>query len=337
MRPASLMPAALALLWLLFGADVQATPIVAHGPTTFTISSYGWMQDEKVPPGLLLGQKTEADRTSESDWVTQKVVIGPSGTSVAEANAIIRNDGRLFGVAAESPDNFPQPLSTFIGGGAQVQVRNTFRKDSDAHELSYVFSSIRFQLGWEKEFGLECPPADERCQQAVLFSQVDVYNGIDSQPVWSRVNRVEIYSYGGPNNNPGYAWNVPEEYPDFQFWGTVGQTGVDRYTIDPQFIDVDLSAIDDEALFTVQHTLIAYTFDRASHLAPGRTTKVFAFDPLNGLGGAELRYSGLTPWEELNGTVPLPATWTLILPALAALGFGRRTWRQGSCPATGGT
>jgi hypothetical protein len=323
MRLASWWPAALTV-WLCVGHDAHATPIVAHGPTTFTISSYGWTQGETIPPGILLGYKTEADRTPGSDWVEQKVVIGPSGSSVAEANAIIRNDGRLFGAAAESPDNYPTPLSAFIGGGAQVQVRNTFRKDSDAYDLSYVFSSIKFQLGWEKEFGLECPPRDEKCQQAVLVSQVDLYNGIDSQPVWSRFNRVEIYSYGGPNNNPGYAWSVPEEYRDFQFWGTVGQTGVDRYTIDPQFIDVDLSAIDVDSLFTVQHTLTVYTFDRASHLAPGRTTKVFAFDPLTGMGGAELRYGGLTPWEELAGSVPSPATGWLILPALALLRLVRR-------------
>ena len=334
MRPAPWLPAALAM-FLLIAREACAMPVVVHGPTTFTIASYGWTQDETLPPGILLGQKTEADRKPDSDWVEQKVVIGPSGGSVAEANAIIRNDGRQFGVAAESPDNFPTPQSAFIGGGAQVQVRNTFRKDSDAYDLSYVFSSIKFQLGWEKEFGLECPPGDDRCQQAVLFSQVDVYNGIDSQPVWSKINRVEVYSFGGPSNNPGYSWTCTSDC-DFQFVGTVGQTGIDMYTIDPQFIDVDLSAIDEEALFTVQHTLTVYTFDRASHLAPGRTTKVFAFDPLTGAGGTELRYGGLTPWEELAGSVPLPATWLLVLPALAGLRL-RPSWRSGSGSRTRGT
>lgn len=318
MRSAPWIPAVLALS-LLAGHDTHATPIVTHGPTAFTLTSYGWTQDG---PGGLLGQKTEADRKPDSDWVEQKVVIGPSNGSVAELNAIIRNDGRMFGASAESPDNFPTRLSAFIGGGAQVQVRNTFRKDSDAYDLSYVFSSIKFQLGWEKEFGLECPPGDDRCQQAVLFSQVDVYNGIDSQPVWTKINWVEVFSDGGPSNNPGYNVRFSDD-TDFQFWGTVGQTGIDMYTLDPQFIDVDLSAIDAESLFTVQHTLTVYTYDRASHLAPGRTTKVFAFDPLTGGGGAELRYGGLTPWEELAGSVPSPATWMLVLPALAVLRLRR--------------
>jgi len=108
-------------------AAAAAAPIT-HGPTVFTISSYGWTQNHQFPPGILLGQKTEAGRTTTSDYVEQKVVLGPSARGVAEANAIIRNDGRIFGAAAATPLNFPQPLSAFIGGGAQVQVRNSFRK-----------------------------------------------------------------------------------------------------------------------------------------------------------------------------------------------------------------
>jgi len=119
------------------------------------------------------------------------------------------------------------------------------------------------QLGWEKEFGLECPVGDDECQRAVFFSQVDIFNGIDSQPVWTTINQIEAFSFGGPRDNPGYRARINST---FQFSGTVGQTGIDLNTPIPNFIDLDLSDIAAGRLFTVQHTLIVYAFDRALHL-----------------------------------------------------------------------
>lgn len=315
-----------ALLLSLLAAATLARAAIIPGPATIDLYTFGVLNDLST---IQLDHKTQADAAGK-DYVEISSKVGdyaPGVNATASGGSFLI--GTPFAASATAPRNFPSVTSPYIGGVTQVKVFRSFRKDSEQSAARFIFTDMQFELAWESEFGAKCPPNDDRCQQAYIQHEVKVWNATGDTPVNSSINGLLFHSVGNSTTSPGYAAQLIGDTKGISLTGTITRTGVDVSLppFVPFVIEVDLSGIGQDELFTLEYELEVVAMDFGSHIGPGRRVFASAWDPLaleNG-NGTQLQFSGLTPWEELTRTaVPLPPTLALLTLGLACAVASRR-------------
>lgn len=323
-RLASAARATLLLSFLATATMVRAA--IIPGPPTIDLYTFGVLSDLSQ---IQLDHKTQADAGGR-EYVDISSRVGDFSPGVsASASGGSFLIGTPFAASATAPRNFPSVTSPYIGGVSEVTVFRSFRKDADQPTARFVFTDLQFALGWEPEFRVKCPPNDERCQQANILHEVKVWNATGDTPVNSSREGLIVYSVGDSTRNPGYVVQAIGPPRAIALTGTITRTGanVSLPPFVPYVIEVDLSGIGQGELFTLEYTLEVTALDFGSHIGPGRQVFASAWDPLalESGNGAQLQFSGLTPWENLAGTaVPLPSSLALLMLGLAGAVASRR-------------
>jgi hypothetical protein len=284
--------------------------------------------------GVLLASATEADAVGGGVVLTRTIGHNSDG-SESFVQAGVANDGDLFSIAADTPNNFRLASYDYIGSGAEVLVYQSYRKDSADAKLTYTYTFANLFAFVNPEFGPLCPLGDPFCLRAEMISRASVVTDpVSSAEVWSRLDSALVTTNAG-----GFFISaVVGDWPwalDTSLGGGLLGNGLDL----PESVtrEVDLSAISLGEEFTVQYQLYGYAYDRGSHLGLERGASVFARDPLAGDTGVTFDIQGLTPTNNpiLPAPVPVPAgAWLFGAGAIALLGVARR--RRATAPACQG-
>lgn len=328
----ALMAAATALL---MAQAAHAAPI-GNPFATIGITSL----DEALniaPPGIF--RTTDADGLPLAAAVNQPA--GPSRT-LGSAFGTVYNNGATFWLSGFTPSYSgagPRDPGTPVGATGTLDIYQSYRRDSAASTMSFVYSAARLDLYRDVEVGTTC----DNCILAQVGWSAEVYlNDASFTPLWSQSqnarlvddNGVLTFSQPDPTNSGTGLVNPPWEWRCARCGGTSLGTG-SAILQAPYRGLVDLSAIPfdpnlpagSQPEFTVHYTMTLQIYDQ------GRWGNASAFtrDPLDPENtGVGFEVSGLTPTDNPAGVVPEPGTWALMLAGVASLGWRlRRRLRRG--------
>ncbi len=322
------MPFAFAVLFGGLSAEAEAAKI---GNPSYDMSIWGILPGAQTHPLNEAGGYTALGYATEKNAVNGQIALrGVVGTQSfggeSTVHAGVLNGGDTFYIMADTPNNYRKSFD-YIGSAAQVNIYQSYSKDSEDAKLTYTYSFAYLHAYVNPEFGPGCPLGDKFCMTAGMFSDVRVYDAANLLVDTHTDNAMINVAGSGPeffraDTLGDWPWAI-DNNPDFPP-GTIATTVDIPHAVTRE---VDLSGIDLGEEFTVIYQLYGYAFDRGSDLGLNRGTFVSARDPLAGNTGVSFDITGLTPTNNpyIPSSIPLPAAfWLFASGMLALLSVGRR-------------
>jgi hypothetical protein len=282
-------------------------------------------------------------RDAGDEIMVAGVALGRSARgNEASLAGLIYNDGTPFRSSGGTPlyTTLPRQPGSPVGGTVQIDIYQSFRKNSADASLSFTYSVGQLQLYRDVEIGQRC----DDCRLAEVGWAAEVRLNAFEPPVWSQAQVATLYEFGGAlifnrsetrtvsgQDNPLWQWDCEKCDTPLRGIGEALLQGPYRGEIDLSAIPFDPNVPEaSRPEYTVHYTQTLTVYD----LGTWSEAQAFVQDPLGGNdSGVSFEISGMVPTNNPVGVVPEPGTWLLMLAGLVALCARDRSQHRSMCSA----